>query len=234
MPPPAGKPGPRLSSNGYDIHDSAGLYNVAGGVSIQPDDKIVVASTVGTGNAMLLRYTTSGVLDTSFDADGVVETNIATGTTDTWVGIGHTWDGKIVVSGYGGGGEGGGDFAAGRYFSGVGLDQRLYVQQDANWNVTSVSNALGSTVERYRYTPYGKRTVLNDEFTVNADERTPRRWRCAGFKTGLAGIYSGTFSVISSIERVWLINCALNSATRAVRGSAAGRAPVGGGRSLPN
>ncbi|HRK31877.1 MAG TPA: hypothetical protein PLD59_12430 [Tepidisphaeraceae bacterium] len=51
----------------------------------------------------------------------------------------------------------------------MGLNQRLYVQQDANYNVTSVSNASGATVERYRYTPYGQRTVLNDDFTVNTN-----------------------------------------------------------------
>ncbi|HRK29479.1 MAG TPA: RHS repeat-associated core domain-containing protein, partial [Tepidisphaeraceae bacterium] len=177
-----GKPGPRLSSNGYDIHDSAGISSIAGGVVVQPDGKIVVASTDGaggTGKAVLLRYTTGGALDTTFDSDGVVETNIATGDSDTWVGIGHTWDGKIVVSGYANG-----DFAAGRYFSGVGLNQRLYVQQDANFNVTSVSNSLGATVERYRYTPYGQRTVLNDDFTVNANPTTSDY----GFDAGHQGL----------------------------------------------
>jgi len=43
------------------------------------------------------------------------------------------------------------------------------VQQDANFNVTSVSNAAGATVERFRYTPYGQRTVLNDDFTADLD-----------------------------------------------------------------
>ena len=153
-----------FSTDGYDVYDTAGAYNIAGGAAVQPDGKIVVGSTVGTGNAMLLRYTASGVLDTTFDSDGVVETNIATGSADTWVGIGHTWDGKIVVSGYANG-----DFAAGRLNAGIGLDQRLYVQQDANYNVTSVSNAAGETVERYRFTPYGVRTLLNDDFTVDGD-----------------------------------------------------------------
>ena len=153
-----------FSSNGYDVYDTAGAYNIAGGAAVQPDGKVVVGSTVGTGNAMILRYTTSGVLDTTFDSDGVVETNIATGYADTWVGIGHTWDGKLVVSGYANG-----DFAAARFNAGIGMDQRLYVQQDANWNVTSVSNAGGEVVERYRETPYGLRTVLNDDFTVDGD-----------------------------------------------------------------
>jgi YD repeat-containing protein len=39
--------------------------------------------------------------------------------------------------------------------------QRLYVLQDANFNVTSVVNASGVVQERYVYDPYGKVTFLN-------------------------------------------------------------------------
>jgi RHS repeat-associated protein len=38
---------------------------------------------------------------------------------------------------------------------------RLYVQQDANWNVTAVVNTAGAVQERYVYDPYGKPTVLD-------------------------------------------------------------------------
>ena len=38
--------------------------------------------------------------------------------------------------------------------------QRLYVQQDANWNVTALVNTSGSVVERYVYDPYGSVTYL--------------------------------------------------------------------------
>lgn len=41
------------------------------------------------------------------------------------------------------------DFALARY------GERLYAQQDANWNVTSISNAAGAVQERYLYDPYG-------------------------------------------------------------------------------
>ena len=41
------------------------------------------------------------------------------------------------------------------------LKQRLYAQQDANWNVTTVVNTQGVVVERYEYDPYGNVTVLN-------------------------------------------------------------------------
>jgi RHS repeat-associated protein len=41
------------------------------------------------------------------------------------------------------------------------MDERLYVQQDANFNVTALLNTSGSVVERYVYDPYGKPTFLN-------------------------------------------------------------------------
>jgi RHS repeat-associated protein len=44
--------------------------------------------------------------------------------------------------------------------SGNGLEERLYVQQDANFNVTALVDAAGSVVERFVYDPYGLPTVL--------------------------------------------------------------------------
>ncbi len=44
--------------------------------------------------------------------------------------------------------------------------QRLWVQQDANWNVTALVNGSGVVVERYVYTPYGVLTVLNASWTT--------------------------------------------------------------------
>jgi hypothetical protein len=35
------------------------------------------------------------------------------------------------------------------------LDQTLYVQQDANWDVTALVSAAGAPLERYQYDPYG-------------------------------------------------------------------------------
>ncbi len=45
--------------------------------------------------------------------------------------------------------------------------QRLYVQQDANWNVTSISDASGAIQERYVYDAYGQASVL----TPNWEDR---------------------------------------------------------------
>jgi RHS repeat-associated protein len=45
--------------------------------------------------------------------------------------------------------------------NGNGLEERLWVQQDANWNVTALVNGSGSVVERYAYDPYGTVVVLS-------------------------------------------------------------------------
>jgi RHS repeat-associated protein len=43
---------------------------------------------------------------------------------------------------------------------------RLYVQQDANWNVTAIVNSMGAVQERYVYDPYGQPTFLTPNWTV--------------------------------------------------------------------
>ena len=44
--------------------------------------------------------------------------------------------------------------------------QRLYVQQDANWNVTAITDNTGAVQERYVYDPYGQPTILTPNWTV--------------------------------------------------------------------
>ncbi|HEX4612570.1 MAG TPA: RHS repeat-associated core domain-containing protein, partial [Urbifossiella sp.] len=44
------------------------------------------------------------------------------------------------------------------------LDERLWVQLDANWNVTALVDGSGAVVERYVYDPYGAVTVLTPSF----------------------------------------------------------------------
>jgi RHS repeat-associated protein len=41
-----------------------------------------------------------------------------------------------------------------------GLEERLYAQQDANYNITALVDANGTVVERYVEDPYGQVTVL--------------------------------------------------------------------------
>jgi RHS repeat-associated protein len=53
--------------------------------------------------------------------------------------------------------------------AGNGLEERFYVQQDANFNVTAIINTSGSVVERYVYDPYGTPTFLSSGWTGPAD-----------------------------------------------------------------
>jgi RHS repeat-associated protein len=53
--------------------------------------------------------------------------------------------------------------------SGSGLGQRLFAQHDANFNVTALTSATGTVLERYEYSPYGTVTVLNPDGTVRGD-----------------------------------------------------------------
>ena len=46
------------------------------------------------------------------------------------------------------------------------LNQRLWVQQDANWNVTALVNGSGVVVERYVYSPYGVLTIYNATYST--------------------------------------------------------------------
>jgi len=46
------------------------------------------------------------------------------------------------------------------------LDERLWVQQDANFNVTALVNGSGTVVERYAYDLYGAVTIYDASYTV--------------------------------------------------------------------
>jgi RHS repeat-associated protein len=50
--------------------------------------------------------------------------------------------------------------------SGNGLEERLWVQQDANFNVTALLDGSGTVVERYVYDPYGSVTILAPNWSV--------------------------------------------------------------------
>jgi RHS repeat-associated protein len=45
------------------------------------------------------------------------------------------------------------------------LDERIWVVQDANYNVVALLDNSGNVVERYGYDPFGQVTVLNADFT---------------------------------------------------------------------
>ncbi len=46
------------------------------------------------------------------------------------------------------------------------LNERIYVLQDPNWNITALSDTSGTVQERYAYSPYGVPNVLTPAFGV--------------------------------------------------------------------
>jgi RHS repeat-associated protein len=48
-------------------------------------------------------------------------------------------------------------------------DERLYVLQDANFNVTAIASTAGSVVERFQYDSYGARSVLSASWVGQAE-----------------------------------------------------------------
>jgi len=53
--------------------------------------------------------------------------------------------------------------------TGSGLEQRVFYLADANYNVTALVDTNGDVLERYLYTPYGVVTILDADFTDDAD-----------------------------------------------------------------
>ena len=78
-----------------------GAEEALNSVVIQPDGKILVTGYTGAGSIYdlaLLRYNINGSLDTSFDTDGIVTTDISTD--DDGRSVAVQPDGKILVAGY--------------------------------------------------------------------------------------------------------------------------------------
>ena len=92
-----------FSGDGKVVTDFLDYYDSARDVAIQPDGKIVVAGFVTFGSAGgdfgLARYHSNGALDTSFDQDGKVITDILGGSDDDAAALVLQPDGKIVVAG---------------------------------------------------------------------------------------------------------------------------------------
>lgn len=80
-----------------------GTFDDAGhAVAIDGDGKIVVAGFVSTGgnrDFAVMRFTTSGALDSTWDGDGLARTPIGGGQ-DAALAVGIQSDGKVVAAGY--------------------------------------------------------------------------------------------------------------------------------------
>ena len=110
----------QFGTGGKVTTDLGGYYwEMARAVSIDANRKIVVAGQAGpNGDIAVLRYTSSGSLDSKFGSGGKVLTNLGN-SNDQGAAVGIDSTGKIVVAGYVGGSSG---FEVLRYTSNGALD----------------------------------------------------------------------------------------------------------------
>ena len=144
---------PTFDTDGIVTIDVANYNESARSLAIQSDGKIVVTglSTIGTTSfVVLLRYQTNGILDNTFDADGIVTTTI--GGSCEGQSIALQSDGKIVVTGYALT-TGNLDFAVARY---------------NNINITGV-NTISNRAAGIRIypNPFSKQTTLQSDRIFN-------------------------------------------------------------------
>jgi len=89
------------------------------------------------------------------------------------------------------------------------LNQRLWVQQDANWNVTALVNGSGVVVERYVYSPFGVVTIYNAGYTSTLSSSAygwvygyqgMRYDAVSGLNVSLSRFYSPTLQVWTATD----------------------------------
>ncbi|MFG2949541.1 calcium-binding protein [Streptomyces adustus] len=165
-----GTPDPTFGGDGTVTVNPAGPNPQEGGqgraLALQPDGKILVGGEVGTTrfDFALLRFNTDGSLDTGFDGDGIVRTDL--GDYDSVEGLAVQPDGKIVAAG-----GSGSRFALARYLPNGALDPGfnrngmvltpggtaadVKVQPGDGRIVVAGSNGTGGDFAVVRYNPDG-------------------------------------------------------------------------------
>jgi len=113
-----------FSGDGRQVTDF-GSNEVADGLAIQPDGKLVLAGTKGTTetSSAVARYNTDGSLDTSFSGTGKRTFRMITGQSSVAHDVIVSAAGKIIVMGATANGSGSGDFAVARLNSNGSLDK---------------------------------------------------------------------------------------------------------------
>jgi uncharacterized delta-60 repeat protein len=176
--------------------------DVAFGVAIQANGKIVAAGTAGStefsGKFALARYNLDGSLDATFSGDGKATTEFTAGEQDVAFGVAIQANGKIVVAG--GGDIGGPRFALARYrrngtldttFSGDGkvttnftngLDAAHGVAIQADGKIVAAGHA---NFHRFALARYSRNGTLDTTFSGNG-KVVSNFTRRGGFEDDLA------------------------------------------------
>ena len=135
---------PIFSADGEQTTDFGSGADIAGGVALQSDGKIVAVGQTGTGqyDFALARYNPNGSLDPSFSGDGKQTTNFGGEFgIDVATAVAIAPDGKIVAVGRGGPGD---DFALARYKPNGSLDPTFSGdgKQTTNFGSDDVATAV--------------------------------------------------------------------------------------------
>ncbi|MBA4015842.1 MAG: hypothetical protein C0483_01505 [Pirellula sp.] len=175
----------RLTSNGaldttfnvtgftrVNVGTSTTSADTASRVAIQTDGKIVVSGS-SSADFSLIRLNSNGTLDTTFDADGKVTTNISG--TDAGAALALQADGKIVV---GGSAASGTDLAIARYTSAGALDTTFGTAGKATY---SISTGLAESISAMLLDGSGNIVgVGNSADGTNSGDILVARWDATG------------------------------------------------------
>jgi len=170
-----------------------GANDVLNSSVLQSDGKIVVAGH-SNNNFAIARYTTSGVLDTSFDTDGLDPVDF--GSTDRAYDVAVQSDGKIVAAG-----ASGGNFALARVNSNGPWDTTF----DSDGRVTTDLLSIDDEAHAIAIQSDGKIVLAgksNDDFAVaryNSDGSLDTSFNALGAIPGTLTTDFGTVDEINSL-----------------------------------
>ncbi|MCP4284941.1 MAG: hypothetical protein GY792_10880, partial [Gammaproteobacteria bacterium] len=176
----------RLNSDGtYDttfdgdgkvFHALGGNSSIGKGISLQSDGKILqVGYHSTTEDVYLFRYNSDGSLDTSFDGDGKVTTDIGGGGRAFGAPVVQV-DGKILVAAYGAGGGVDNDVIVLRYNTNGSLDTTFGINGKAT---TDLGNEDDIALELKLQTD-GKILVVGTSFNSSNDDIVLLRYNTNG------------------------------------------------------
>ena len=132
-----------FSGDGKLTVDMGAGNEVAHAVAIQSDGKVVIGATShasGTGDFALVRLTTDGNLDGSFDTDGQVTTDFFS--EDAAVALKIQTDGKLVLAGWAGY-----DLAVARYLTNGALDNTFSFDGMLTTSVSQTDQVFGLALQ---------------------------------------------------------------------------------------
>jgi RHS repeat-associated protein len=86
-----------------------------------------------------------------------------------------------------------------------GLEERVYVVQDANHNVTALVSISGTVLQRFVYDPYGQATVLDASWGSTTDGYAWRYLHQGGRFDAAVGLYSFRFRDYDPVLGRWTV-----------------------------